>query len=112
MNVFKSVKVSVPNNNTTWTNVVTGAAGKITIAFSGTICNTTTSSIVKLSLKAGETYILHNTPLAFGATCVLSKMVIEEADTLDILCTGGTADICLSVLEQDKVAEPTPSFIE
>lgn len=104
-NTFKSIHMSIPDEDTTYTDILTAQEGKTTIVFAGTICNTSEDDIAKVTMTVGENYILKNMPLAFGATCVLNKMVIAPNDILEIKSAGAPVDVYLSLLEQDVVTD-------
>lgn len=101
MNAFKSVAISVPEGNTTFTEILTAQEGKATIVFSGTVCNTSEDQIAKITMTVGEKYIMKDMPLAFGSTCILSKMVIDPNTILEVRSANAPVDVYLSYLEQD-----------
>jgi len=84
--------------------VHTVATGKEAIIIGCTVANTTAAQI-RVTVKAAGSHIIKQAPIpANAALSVLDgKVVLEAADTVTVTSdTATSADIILSVLEQDE----------
>lgn len=91
---------------TSATTVHTVASGKEAIIIGCTVSNTTSSQI-NIDVQAAGAYLVKGAPIPAGSSLdvLAGKVVLEDADTLVVTSdTASSADVILSVLEQDESA--------
>jgi type IV secretory pathway VirJ component len=96
---FKSYESAGVSSQTT---ILTGTAGKETIAIGMTVANTTSADIT-VDVKLNATYLVKQASVPTGTAFVPiggdQKVVVEAGDTIKVTASG-SSDVVLSVLER------------